>query len=363
MSHSKVPRLCVAFFLVILLNACAKGSSTEEDSGVVNDTDPSCLFGGCDAGLNEQCAAYLDKAACDQDFQCSWCPSELSCGGAGSSCASCDALTGGACDSAPGCQFCGRDSACGNIDAANCVCSSATSDSACTGACDWCSTAQICVDSGASCDLSGENCKKATSVLDCEAGANDCVWCGASDACFAAGTTCGSPRKVFISSVAYTGNMGGLSGADGLCQTLAGNAGLSGTYKAWLSAPNNSVASRFNTSEMTYQLVDGTKIAIGWSELISGKLRSAIDTDENNNTSLSVSSASCDGKVSAWTGTDATGQSFSSSLSCNGWTSTGSESAVLGEATATSSAWTVSCTLTNSPCSRQARIYCIEQAD
>ena len=42
--------------------------------------------------------------------------------------------------------------------------------------------------------------------------------------------------KVFNSSTSYNGNLGGLTGADAKCQSRAAAAGLTGTYKAWLSS-------------------------------------------------------------------------------------------------------------------------------
>ena len=47
-------------------------------------------------------------------------------------------------------------------------------------------------------------------------------------------------KTVFISSVQYTGALGGLLGADLRCNNLARNANLSGVYKAWLSDTSNS---------------------------------------------------------------------------------------------------------------------------
>jgi hypothetical protein len=41
--------------------------------------------------------------------------------------------------------------------------------------------------------------------------------------------------KVFVTSATHNGNLGGLLGADAICQTAANIAGLSGTYRAWLS--------------------------------------------------------------------------------------------------------------------------------
>jgi len=42
-------------------------------------------------------------------------------------------------------------------------------------------------------------------------------------------------KFVFASSATFTGNLGGLRGADDACQALASDAGLSGTFRAFLS--------------------------------------------------------------------------------------------------------------------------------
>ena len=49
------------------------------------------------------------------------------------------------------------------------------------------------------------------------------------------GGTCRSPKRAFVTSTLQTGAMGGLNGADGICQMRANGAGFSGTYRAWLS--------------------------------------------------------------------------------------------------------------------------------
>src|SRR5438445_512912 len=43
------------------------------------------------------------------------------------------------------------------------------------------------------------------------------------------------PKHAFVSSAIVTGNLGGLTGADALCNDLAKKAGLGGTYVAWIS--------------------------------------------------------------------------------------------------------------------------------
>ena len=89
------------------------------------------------------------------------------------------------------------------------------------------------------------------------------------------------PKRVFVTSQAYDGNLGGVTAADDLCQAHAASAGLPGSYLAWISSfflagPET----RFHRSSGPYVLPDGTRIATGWKDLTDGRLEHAIDRDE-----------------------------------------------------------------------------------
>jgi hypothetical protein len=91
------------------------------------------------------------------------------------------------------------------------------------------------------------------------------------------------PTKiVFISSRTYAGNLGGLAGADAKCQELARAAGLSGTYKAWLSdGKGANPITRFTHNPGPYKLRNGLKVANSWNELITtGKILQPINIME-----------------------------------------------------------------------------------
>ena len=83
-------------------------------------------------------------------------------------------------------------------------------------------------------------------------------------------------KTVFVTSEVYTGNLGGLAGADQKCNALATTAGLSGTFMAWLSTAGESPSTRFTRSAIPYALVDGTVIADDWGDLVDGALQNAI---------------------------------------------------------------------------------------
>ena len=66
----------------------------------------------------------------------------------------------------------------------------------------------------------------------------------------AEGTTCldtcrYTARVMFVSSVATSGDLGGLAGADGLCNDLAAVGELPGTYRAWIRLADQTVFARF----------------------------------------------------------------------------------------------------------------------
>ncbi len=91
---------------------------------------------------------------------------------------------------------------------------------------------------------------------------------------------CGT-KIVFVTSVGYTGNLGGLSGADEKCNTLAHDAGLFGNFKAWLSTVDGDPVSRFPKTNWTYVLPNGIVVANGWVDLVDGNLKNKINCDEN----------------------------------------------------------------------------------
>jgi VCBS repeat-containing protein len=86
---------------------------------------------------------------------------------------------------------------------------------------------------------------------------------------------------VFVTSGAYQGqSLGGLDGADAICQDRANDAGLGGTFKAWLSTEEVSAADRLAHSDVPYVLADGTtQVAANWADLVDG-IDHAIDQTE-----------------------------------------------------------------------------------
>jgi len=164
----------------------------------------------------------------------------------------------------------------------------------------------------------------------------------------------GGPCRVFLSSTLHGGNLGGLRGADAICQGLAEDAHLPGTYKAWLSDSTSSPDSRFVPSTGPYQLVTGTTIAGNFTDLTDGTLTAPINVTETG------------GGIGASTGTwthtliDGTPGGFGN-VNCGNWTigvATGGAGNV-GVATSNDPDWTGAglnfCNVPN-------HLYCFEQS-
>ncbi len=165
--------------------------------------------------------------------------------------------------------------------------------------------------------------------------------------CGACGVVCPSSRKcvdgmcalltkvVFTTSKKFPGNLGGLTGADAKCQAAAVAAGLTGTFKAWLSDATGSPSTRFVQSALPYKLVDGTVIANDWADLTDGTLRAPIKLTELG--TPAPTSAGCYSD-NVWCNTSANGTNIGPN-SCTNWT--GVESGTLwGRFSVTDASWT-----------------------
>jgi len=162
---------------------------------------------------------------------------------------------------------------------------------------------------------------------------------------------------VFVTSTTHRGNLGGVSGADNKCQDLAENAGLVGTFKAWISSGSISPAQSWSapTPDLPYYLPDGTtKVADGWEHLFNAKYNEfhhAIDQNENGQT---VTEA-----FQAWTNTNWNGNRASTD-DCDGWRSSGSSSqGKFGGVQDKDHYWSWKGAVN---CNWEIRLYCIQQS-
>ncbi len=176
------------------------------------------------------------------------------------------------------------------------------------------------------------------------------------------GNLCDNPPQkiVFVTESLHTGNLGGIAGADAICQTEAIGAGLTGSYKAWLSGTDGSQpAMSFTQSIGPYVLPDGTLVAFDWSSLTSGSLISPINkTASGCGTECVVSPAK------AWTNTITSGWSWATwpGDNCMEWTvdDSGFGSATYGDIDARGPEWTEGANGFQL-CDRPLHLYCFQQ--
>ena len=117
-------------------------------------------------------------------------------------------------------------------------------------------------------------------------------------------------RRVFVTPEPVLPSFGGAAKADEICQKVADDAHLGGTFLAWVSEAGSEVAMRFTHPAVPYRLQSGTVIANGWTALVSPPIAHPIDEDPNG---MVVPS------TETWTGTLENG--LYSGVDCAGWSS------------------------------------------
>lgn len=149
---------------------------------------------------------------------------------------------------------------------------------------------------------------------------------------------------VFVTSMQNTANLGGVMGADTICQAHAADAGLPGTWAAWLST-GDGVTAIGRVGSGPWLLRTGDLVAASPTELSSGTLQHAIDHDEHG---TEVASS----KV--WTGSSVDG--VYSTNDCDEWT-TGMLGRV-GVTSGTDGTWTSAAV---DSCANSRRLYCFQK--
>jgi hypothetical protein len=136
--------------------------------------------------------------------------------------------------------------------------------------------------------------------------------------------------RVFVTSDATDGNLGGLAGADAFCTNAAMGAGLTGSWRAWMSDSGTDARSRIVDAE--YRLLNGVAVANDLADLTDGSLDNGIDVDEFGNVMMAG--------LAVWTGTNADGTRASNH--CRDWDWSGGEVEFgqFGFTGATNSEWT-----------------------
>ena len=155
---------------------------------------------------------------------------------------------------------------------------------------------------------------------------------------------------VFVTESLYNGNLGGIAGADGICQAEADAAGISGTYKAWLSDSTSDPDGSFSRSVDPYILVGGTTVANNWDDLTDGDSLSA-------KINITIGGVQVTGGT-VWTNTTISGVSEGANH-CGDWLTTSNSGRIGTFTTRYSPQWTA---YSFEACSSATgRLYCFAQ--
>jgi hypothetical protein len=156
---------------------------------------------------------------------------------------------------------------------------------------------------------------------------------------------CGASSRVFVTSTPYAVRViGSVTGGNAICQTHATNAGLTGTWRAWLGGDPFFQPTFALASDGPYRRMDGVLVATDAGDVLVGQLAAPIEVDENGVVQ----------DVSVWTGTEPDGQSAADS--CVGFTSTGGLGQI-GDSSRSDPGWT---DVRSVSCGGLAHLYCFE---
>jgi hypothetical protein len=164
----------------------------------------------------------------------------------------------------------------------------------------------------------------------------------------------GNFKDVFVTDGSYTGNLGGLVGADAICQTEAENDGLPGIYKAWIAVAAQPITIAPSTdfthlTNIAYRQVDGSLVANNWSDLVSGTTH---NTAWLSGTGVDKTSAS------AWSDVSYSGGTIYAGPTCSDWTT--ASSTVGGQVNIPSSGY-IQLASGSTACSNSNVLLCVEQ--
>lgn len=186
----------------------------------------------------------------------------------------------------------------------------------------------------------------------CGANNSVCASCTSSQHCVSG--SCVAFKRVFATRTAYTGNLGGLAGADAKCALAASAAGLPGTYKAWVSDGSTDALSRI-TADGPWFTVRGDSLSDPSTlRMFNNKANLQTLPLDNYLAWADETGASVEGGI--WTGTSTGGAR--SATNCGNWASTaamGMSGRVGG--TTGESAWTEYTTLN---CTNMLSLLCFE---
>lgn len=178
-------------------------------------------------------------------------------------------------------------------------------------------------------------------------------------------------KIVFITEDTYTGNLGGLAGADQKCQTAADSASLDGIFLAWLSTwpgpvigtPAVDPQSRFIRHNVPYVRTDGTKVADHYADFVDGTIDEPIDRTENGTQLFSIPDP-----VLFWSTTSATGKGLTPATvgdeaTCDNWTTDAmfTTALYLGNISSTGFSWSAPGMSAYELCGTPRHLLCVQQ--
>ncbi len=155
-------------------------------------------------------------------------------------------------------------------------------------------------------------------------------------------------KTVFVTEGLHDGDLGGISGADGICQAEADAAGLFGIYRAWLSDATTSPAAWTGSRGEPYVLVTGALVATDWSDLTDGRIQAVIDITAGGAQQVEAG-------LVVWTGTNEHGEATSDN--CRGWEGIGGMGTT-GFIGVRDAKWSLGVPLA---CDEDKRLYCFQQ--
>jgi cysteine-rich repeat protein len=165
-------------------------------------------------------------------------------------------------------------------------------------------------------------------------------------------------RLIFLSSVTFTGNMGGLEAADAQCQALAGAAKLKGKFLAWLGDADEWPENRMIKSDVPYLRTDFTLVAKNWADLVDGAIAAPIDRNEAG-VMAPLGMGPCGMGPVVHSNIAGNGVLTDPKGTCGDWESeAGTTSAGQLGMNVGGGLWTYGCVIN---CSYKAPIYCVQQ--
>jgi hypothetical protein len=213
------------------------------------------------------------------------------------------------------------------------------------------------------CEVGWSDCNNNKRSDGCEINtANDPMHCGTCNTVCGSGVCVGGDcvRRIFVTSTVYTGGaIGGVAGADTICQTLATAALLTGNYKAWLSDMQTHATNRVSHPLAGYQLVNGTRVANSYNGFISGALLHPINLNEKG-VAAALATGNCVTPMTPFAWTNTTPKGLRNGMSCQNWSSAlNTDDGAGGSPLAMDATWTnLGCAST---CDLNGSLYCLEQ--